>query len=75
MNFTKADRWRQHTKTQITFLKQCDGASSANTLPRQAKHQSLKLFGVQFHFATLSNTWPVKLTLVQPSCGQSGLGA
>lgn len=72
MGFTKADPWRQHTKTQITFLKQCDGA---NTLPRQAKHQSMKLFGVQFHFATLSNTWPVKLTLVQPSCRQSGLGA
>ena len=57
-------------KKLITVLKQCDGAASADTLPRQAEHQDLKLFGIQFQLATLSNARPVEFALVQPPCRQ-----
>ena len=70
VDFTKADRLRQQTQALITaFLKDRDCTASPNALPRQTKHQGLKLFSIQFQLATLSNAWPVKFTLIQPpSC-------
>ena len=52
------------------FLKDRDCTTSPYALPRQAQHQSLKLLGIQFQLATLSNAWPVEFSLVQPPCRQ-----
>lgn len=50
-------------RSNYSFFKQCACTGSANTLPGQTKYQGLKLFGIQFHFATLPNAWPVEFCL------------
>ncbi|MGA8137783.1 MAG: hypothetical protein WCA48_27025 [Pseudomonas gingeri] len=59
MDFTNARHPLQQAKALITFLKQRNCSASANTLPRQAEYQGLKLLGIQLHFAALSNACPV----------------
>src|SRR5471032_1741415 len=64
-------RVRQQAQALVTaFLKDRDCTASANALPRQTKYQGLKLLGIQFQLATLSNAWPLKLALIQPACRQ-----
>lgn len=55
LNFVQAANRVQCLFGQLAFIRRVQIEKlSADTLPRQAKHQGLKLFGVYFHLATFT---------------------
>lgn len=56
--------------SEKTNSEQRNYSVSANPLPRQAEHQRLKLFGVEFNFVATVCARPMEFTLVQAARGQ-----
>ena len=58
---------RQANRPKGRRLQHADHTACADSLPRQAQHQRLELFAVEFDLAAMANAGPVKLALIESS--------